>query len=146
MFNQPLQDSTNAAFMTSLTDVIFRNQLSYKDFVLKTCKEYLMTVSVVMYFPKNFYLREAINEILNDLSSIGLLEYWIQNYSDTRFLTIQKEQIGPKKLEIHHLFGPFNIWIIGIIVSLIIFFVEILGSHFKKVFHFNELIVETEFI
>lgn len=119
--------------MTSQTDVIYRNQYHYKEFVLKVCKEKLLTVNIVMYFPKNFFMREAINRKLSELEASGLLEQLTQSYADPRFINIKATQsTGPQRLNVHHLFGVINIWAIGLAISLLIFVLEIFIQTLKR--------------
>lgn len=134
IFSRPLEESVKSAFMTSTTDIIYRNQQHYKEFVLIVCKEQVLTVNIVMYFPKNFYLRDAIDRKIRSLSTSGLLQYFTQKYADPKFLNIKNEQRGPKRLNVHHLFGVFNIWAIGLAIALFIFLLEISGSLIKKAF------------
>lgn len=91
-------------------------------------------MNIVMYFPKNFYLKEAINQKLQQLATAGLLEFYIQNFADDRFLTVKKPSSGPKKLQLAHLFGIFNIMLIGFAISLLIFLFEISISLIKMAF------------
>lgn len=133
IFSKPLSEEVEtSAFMTSMTDVIYRNQKNYKTFILKVCKEQLFTVNIVMYFPKNFYLREAINVKLSELSTAGLLQYHIQKKAEMKFFNMISEQKGPKKLNIHHLTGVVNIWLIGCAISLVIFLIEVLNSNLRQ--------------
>lgn len=135
IFGRPLEENVKSAFMTSATDIIYRNQQHYKEFVLTVCKEQVLTVNIVMYFPKNFYLRDAIDRKIRSLSTSGLLQYWTQKYADPKFINIKRNmQSGPKKLNVHHLFGVLNIWAIGLTIALFIFLLEISGSLIKKAF------------
>lgn len=120
--------------MTSLTDLIYRNEKTHKSFVLKVCKEQLLTVSVVMYFPKNFYLKEAIDKKISELATAGFLDYWIREFVDPRFLDVQHDINGPTNMQIQHLTGIFDVWMIGLAVSMIIFLIEISSSILKKTF------------
>jgi hypothetical protein len=137
IFNKPLEEGVKAALMTLMTDITYRNQQTYKTFVLKVCREELMTVNIVMYFQKNFYLREAIDQKLSELNSNGILQHFIQKYSDERFNNIKFIQLGPRKLNMQHLFGIFNILLIGLAIALIIFTMEVFVSNIKRVFNLN---------
>jgi hypothetical protein len=133
IFNKPLdEDVKTAAFMTSLTDVIYRNEQNYKDFVLKVCKEQLMTVNIVMYFPKNSYLREAFNRKLSDLMTSGIVQYWINKFADPKFLNINMAQNAPKRLRVEQLSGVLNVWLIGCAVGFLAFLIEIFSATIKK--------------
>jgi hypothetical protein len=126
------EDVKFSAFLTSMTDVIYRNQKYHKSFTLKVCKEQLFTVNIVMYFPKNFYLREAIDQKLSELSTAGLLQYHIQKSAEMKFFRMTNEQKGPKKLNIHHLVGVLNIWMMGCALSVVTFFLEIVSSNIRR--------------
>lgn len=120
--------------MTSLTDVIYRNQFHYKEFVLNVCKEKVLTANIVMLFPKNFYLREAINRKLSELATSGLLEQLTQIYADPRFINIKTTQTtGPQRLNVHHLVGVINVWAIGLAISLLSFVLEFFSQTIKRV-------------
>lgn len=134
MFNKPLEDGVHSAFMTSLTDIVYRNQETYKSFVLKVCKEELLTMSIVMYFPKNFYFKQAIDKKLSELATAGFVQYWIQEYVDMKFIEMRNEIRSPTNLQLKHLFGIFNIWMIGLAISLLIFFIEISSAMLKRSF------------
>lgn len=131
-FSRPVDDTLKATFMTSMTDIIYRNQQHYKSFVLKVCMEELMTVNIVMYFPKHYYLREAINEKLSELLTAGLLQHSIKKYADTKYFNMASKGTGPTKLNVTHLFGIFNIWLIGCAIAIIIFTIEIFISNVKR--------------
>lgn len=40
------------------------------------CKEYLMTVAMVAYLRKNFYLTEIVNEKIGIFHAAGLINFW----------------------------------------------------------------------
>lgn len=120
--------------MTSMTDIIERNQKNYKSFVLQTCKEQVLTVNIVMYFQKNFYLKEEIDKMLSQFGTAGILEHWIQKFADQRFYNVKTLQTGAKRLQIQHLFGIFNLWLFGCGIGLIIFLGEISMSLINKRF------------
>lgn len=133
IFSRPLDEGVKAAaFMTSLTDVIHRNKQTYREFVLNICKEQLMTVNIVMYFPKNSYLREAFNKKLSELSTAGIVQYWINKHADPRFLNMKITQNGPRKMRIEQLSGVINLWLIGCAIALLVFLIEIFSATIKK--------------
>lgn len=120
--------------MTSLTDVLYRNQQTHKEFVLQICKEQLMTVNIVMYFPKNSFLRDAFNEQLSDLIENGIVQYWVQKYADQRFLNVKAASSTQQKLTIEKLSGVFNIWLIGLAIGILAFLFETAVGKIKKSF------------
>lgn len=135
IFSKPLEEGVRSAFMTSMTDIIYRNQQTYKSFVLKVCKEELLTTNIVMYYPKSFYLKGAIDDKLSALSASGILEHWTQKYVDLRFYNVKQQESGPKSLQVQHIFGIVNIWLIGCALGIFVFFMELGTSRFKENFY-----------
>jgi hypothetical protein len=80
-----------------------------------------MTVPIVTYARKHFYLIQAINERIESLKGSGLIEYW---YSLQFLKVFTKEQKSPEILTLHHLSGSFEIWAGGCAVSFVIFAIE----------------------
>lgn len=97
-----------------------------------------------MYFPKNFYLKKAIDKKINELSTAGLLQYWTQKYADKRFLSVKNDVKGPMRLSTHHLVGIINIWLLGCAVSFVIFLFEILSAMIRNALRMNKQ-VDVEF-
>jgi hypothetical protein len=104
---------------------------TYEMFVLKVCKEQLMTVNVVMFFPKNSYLKETFNRKLNELLTAGIIQYWVRKFADPRFLAIKVGSDEPKVLTIDKLSGVLKVLLIGLAISLIAFFIELFNAKVK---------------
>lgn len=144
IFSRPLEENVKSAFMTSFTDIIYRNQIHYKSFLLTVCKEQVMTVNIVMYFPKNFFMREAIDRKLNVILTSGLLQYWTQKYADPKFISIRNGKRGPTSLKVEHLFGLINIWAFGLAIALLIFLLEFSSSSVRRAFRLTGLITASD--
>lgn len=142
IFNKPLEEGVKSAFMTTLTDIIYRNQKSYKShksFVVKVCKEELFTANIVMYFRKNYFLKETVNGKLDELSTAGLLKFFTQKFADMRFYNLKTEGVGPRSLQLQHLFGILNIWLLGCGISLVFFVFEISAALTKRAFRVADI-------
>lgn len=123
--SKPLNASSKAAYLTSYINVIDANQKNYKKFVHKVCNEPMMTDNIVMYFPKNFYLIDAINKKLTAFKSSGLIQFWIRKFANERFFNFKQTKQGRRALSLDHLFGVFNILFIGNVAALTIFLFEL---------------------
>lgn len=88
-----------------------------------------MSISVVIYTPKNFYLLEKINEKISQFSASGLLLHW--HIYDRKINPVDNSN-EPKKLNMHHLEGMFQIWFFGCFVSTLVFAIEWSWINFKK--------------
>jgi hypothetical protein len=130
--SSPLTSSNKTAYLTSYTDVVLANQKNHKTFVHKICNEPMRTDNIVMYFPKNFYLIDSINKKLSAFQSSGLVEFWIKKFMDQRFFKYKQMKQGPRRLNINHLTGVFNILFIGNTISMTIFVLELVFSKFTR--------------
>lgn len=106
---KPLQPSDKIAFVVSDIDVIWSNHLWYHKFMHKTCREKLRSENLVLYFQKNFYLKQKVNEKMNIFIQSGLINYWIKKHMTIR--KFQSRDQGPQALSTDHLAGVFNIYL-----------------------------------
>lgn len=132
IFNKPLEEGVKAAMMTTMMSVAFANQKTYRNFTLKTCKQELMMANLVFYFQKDFFLKTAIDRMINELSTAGIITHWIDTYIDKKFLNWKSLNFGPNKLQMHHLIGVFNVGFIGLGISIVVFVIELSTVKFKK--------------
>jgi len=112
-----------------LLEVILWNQENYKNFVSKVLKEYLFDVQIVYYYPKNFHLIHVLDEKLELLKSAGIISMWMDHYVDKSYVNIKTPSTGPRIININQLLGSFEVWTIGMIISIVIFLIEMLSSH-----------------
>lgn len=104
------------------TKIIYRNYNNRDAFQLIICKEYLLSVSVVFYTQKNFYLTSAINEKISLFNAMGLIQYW---HSYDRQIIKSNDEHPPQILNLHHLQGAFQILSCGCCISALAFIAEI---------------------
>lgn len=123
-FNNPLKAGQKVSYLVSIIDVIASNQKNNRNLAHRICQEPMRTDSIVLYYPKNFYLIGMINQKLRALISAGIIKHFIQKFitQPLKFQTIEKT---PRKLNLTHLEGVFNILLIGCASSSIIFFLEL---------------------
>lgn len=89
--------------------------------------------NIVMYFPKNFFLKQSIDRTLKKLANAGLIQYWINRYVDKRYLQWENSSTEPLQTQVIHLHGAFIIGFIGLGFSTFIFVLEILWTRtFRK--------------
>lgn len=132
IFYRPLEDGVKAALLTSVNDVMYRNQKTYKQFTMKVCKQELFTTNTVMYFQKSFFLKESIDSMLSELLTAGIVSYWIKKFADKRFLNWQDQEVKNSYLQMHHLHGVFHMGFIGLGIASAVFIFEVLIGRFKK--------------
>ncbi|KAG5681325.1 hypothetical protein PVAND_010772 [Polypedilum vanderplanki] len=107
------------------TRVIFIDySRDHRTFPYKLLKENLMTISVVMYYQKDFYLKDAINSKIRRIVAGGLVNYWLKEFDHIDMWN--NENFEPKVLTFDHMIGAFGLLIIGNVLALLIFIIEIL--------------------
>jgi len=114
------------ALLASMLEVAHANQKKRDEFSHLICQQFVMTTNVVIFFRKEFYLIEAINDKINSFLASGIMEHWIEKSVDMHFATRKVIKRGPKKLNIEHLSGIFKLLCIGCAVSSMFFVFELL--------------------
>lgn len=120
---------------------MYRNKKTFETFFLKVCKEKFVTLNIVMYFPKGFFLKNAIDKKLSELAASGILQFWINNYVDKKYLNFESPELEPQILQIQHLIGVFNVIFIMMGFAIVIFFIEIFTPCFMRAF--NNISIES---
>lgn len=111
--------------------IVYLNQLNYKNFSYIICKEKFMITSFVFYFRKNHFIVDDINEVLKMMHSNGFIDFISRKYADRKYLK-HEEDSGPKVLELAHLYGAFKIYLVSNLIAFVVFILEILMKKFKK--------------
>jgi hypothetical protein len=113
------------AFSKTLTGALYLNQLNHNATMFKICREPYMTLPIVVYVQKDFYLLNEINEKILLFQAFGLIEHWHSESVDSKFLNVE-EATTLKALNVHHLWGTFQTWICGCFVGSLVFGGELL--------------------
>lgn len=105
------------------------NKRSDLSFTFKTCKEIFVTIPVVAYFRKDFFLINDINIVISRLEAAGLIEFWHRKYAN---------EFNPKSddvtqiMTVGHMVGCFELWAAGCLMSVIFFVIESVYYMIKK--------------
>jgi ABC-type amino acid transport substrate-binding protein len=95
----------------------------HRTFPYKILKENLMTINIVMYYKKEFYLKEAIDSKLRYILAAGLMKHWLREFDHTD--EWKHGTTEPKVLTMEHMMGAFGLLIIGCLLAFVAFVVEI---------------------
>lgn len=130
--------STNPKFkgtlFRSLAGTLYNNQLHFNETKSLICKEIFLTIPVVIYFPKNFYLKNAVNHQLEFLHAGGLIYYWDIAIYDERYRKVREDK-HPRGMNIHGLSGCFYIYIITCCIACVAFVAEVVAGRGKSQLH-----------
>lgn len=113
-----------AAYGDSLTKILYFDQITGES-RYKICKDVILTLPVVIYTLKNFYMLDEINQNIETLKSAGLIEFWYFQFVKKQNRS-KKTQKMPSILKLAHFEGCLGILIAGFTVSCVVFVVEIL--------------------
>jgi hypothetical protein len=88
----------------------------------------MVSIPVVFYFRKNFYLTKAIDRKIEKLQTAGLIDYWTydQVFDKKLLKSAYSESLIPKPLKIRHLRIAFQILWSFCLIALGIFGFEII--------------------
>lgn len=127
-----LSNFNRVAFINAMNDVIFFNKMTKMRFTQKTCREHIWDAKYVIYFPKNFYLIDAVDKKISGYLSSGIINHFISRYVDLRYWKVKPEQRGPQKLRLAHLEGAFILWFAMVVVSCVSFSIELAMNYFNQ--------------
>nr|QGW50646.1 ionotropic receptor 4 [Propsilocerus akamusi] len=123
MLDELMNSDFKGAFLSSEDHIAFRNIKAFPEKHYWHAPEYLFSMHMVIYMPKESCLPHQINEIIMRLTSAGLIHYWasfllennnLRGFENNRATTIGIEQIK----------GPFELLAIGLGISFIVFILE----------------------
>lgn len=124
-----VQDPTfKGAFGTSSIFAFFSGT---KNKNIKICKESLMSLPQVFYTTRNFFLLDSMNAKVENFKSAGLVGFWLSKYLQKPEKVFDTSE--PKKFNLSHFEGIFQILLIGLFVSLLVFSVELVYEKLSSV-------------
>lgn len=129
LFSRSNDPTFKGAFFRSLTGVLYQNQQNFNGTRLLICKEKFLTIPVVIYVRKGFFLLQPLNERIAMLEAGGLINYWHSLIIDERYLKVIESQ-DPSAIQIHHLSGGFFLLLFGCLISSLAFICEVLHAKF----------------
>lgn len=88
-----------------------------------------MTVPIVIYMRKDFFLLESLNKKIKMMKVAGLIDLWRRQDNDEHVLHI-KEPKHPKVLTLKHLYGSFYVLGCGMGLSAVVLMIE-LATQFR---------------
>ena len=89
-------------------------------------------IPISLFYPKDSYLVEPIDEKLIWYQCSGLMSYWASKEMDFKYLSYKSESNGPKAMAVQHFSGTFQIWIFACALSCVIFIAELFWNAGKS--------------
>lgn len=129
-----LDPSFKGGVTGTLEEVLHLNKLNAKNFTYQVCEESILSIPIGMIFPKNSFLVRVFNEKLRLLKANGMIGYWLGKYIDMSYFNVKSSYDGPKALTIEHFKGCFQIWAVGIGISVLAAVIEKTLKYFRNLF------------
>jgi hypothetical protein len=112
-------------FVTSSVGTMSKIDLSR----CKVVQEPLLTNQLVLFFRKNHFLVDSVDNVIGLFKAAGLNDLWISKY-------VRKEKAatdpGPKVMTVYNLSGTFKVFIYGCSISCAAFFAELVYRKFYE--------------
>lgn len=103
---------------------LMQYSLDHDTFPYKICKESFFTTNIVLFYNKNFFLKESIDEAIQRILTYGFMEHWMREFDKTA--RWKNENVIPTVMTYEHLSGAFHLLYIGSLIAFVVFLVEIL--------------------
>lgn len=126
-----LDPSFKGIVFNYLTHVLYLNSLNYQNFTYRIADEHLMTNQLVFYFQRNHFLADKVTEKIDIFQEAGLIEMIMSKYLDYQFLKPKLHGHNPSVLTVSHLSAVFGVWFGFLMLSAVIFVMEILWENTK---------------
>lgn len=121
-----ITSNSRAALAFSESEILYRMQME-SNITISICPEVFITLPIVIYTRKNFYLIDALNAQIKSLQASGLIDYWQANaFVKTSKQPTEREM--RQTLKLSHLSGCFQLYVCFVLISFLVFVGEFFMS------------------
>lgn len=121
------EENVKVAYGQSLPTIVYFNQINPPNLQNIITKEVFITIPIVLYAKRDFYLLNAIDNQIKRLKDGGLIEFWYHQDVYKRSLNVNEPK-RPKVLTMNRLLGCFQILLCGCTISFIVFLIELIAA------------------
>jgi len=131
---EAVKHSTNNDHYMLIDDLTFiefnkKNELSG----VKLLKKKLLPVTIPFAAAQCYYLRILMQQKLKQMEVAGLIEFYMREYSDRKYLELMEKDEGPQKLRLDQLEIGFQAFLLFLGVAAIVFVLKILWFSLEKI-------------
>lgn len=123
------------ALLTSEDHLAWRNIIASPERYFHHAGEVIFRNNIVIYMHKQSCLVREVNTILLNLMSGGLIRYFASTFINPSFLRSPNTS-NTKSLNFEQLDGAFELLAIGLLLSFIVFTIEVTFTRSSKLFHY----------
>lgn len=121
MINDP---DYKGAFLTTVSHMAYRNFKVFPHSFYEYTPKPIYTISIVIYMNHGSCLEDPLNNLIIQFLSCGLMSKWTSEFIDFKYLK-KPVNDSPKVLSLVQMEGVFNLFLVGHLVSLVVFCGEI---------------------
>jgi len=114
-----------------LTFIKFNKKYSFSG--VKLLKNKIAPVTIPFAEVSCYFLRIAMQRKLKQMEVAGLIEFYMREYTDRRYLELMEKDEGPQKLRLDQLAIGFQAFLLFLGVAVIAFVFEILWFSLEKI-------------
>lgn len=116
----------------AMDQVLYVNQQTFPKSIFQISKDYLYYHQYGIYFQKDSFLVDQVNEVIQSVASNGLLNQWTKQSINEKYLKSPALDKEPKQLQLDQLMGGLFLYIAGLCVSIFIFALENIRNVYHK--------------
>lgn len=123
------------ALLTSVDHLAWRNIIVSPELYFHHASEVIYRNNIVIYMHKQSCLVNEVNNVLLNLMSGGLIQYFASTFINPSFLRSPNAS-KTKSLNYDQLDGAFDLLEIGLLLSFVVFTIELTFTRSSKLFHY----------
>jgi len=129
-----VKNSTNNDHFILIDDLAFIEFNKIYSFSgVKLLKNQMLPVTIPFAMVKCYFLRVSMERKLKQMEVAGLIDFYMREYSNKKYLELTKEDKGPQKLRLDQLAIGFEAFLLFLGVAAFVFLLEILAFCLKKI-------------
>ncbi|CRL04605.1 CLUMA_CG017673, isoform A [Clunio marinus] len=132
-YEKTLDPNFKGGVYALLDEIAYYNMKNIKSHTFRVCREPIVTAQLVVLLQKNSYLQEAFDQKLILLKASGLIDHWISDYYNTKYINIKEAKKGAEPLSFKQLIGAFQVWIFGLCLAILTILIEFIFKYKKNV-------------
>jgi len=124
-------DNDHYLLIDDLAFIEFNRKYAFSG--VKLLKHQLLPVTIPFAIIPCYFLRISMQRKLKQMEVAGLIDFYMREYSNRKFLELMEEDEGPQKLRLDQLAIGFQVFLLFLGVAAIVFVFEILWFCLEKI-------------
>ncbi|XP_055522407.1 uncharacterized protein LOC129716597 [Wyeomyia smithii] len=118
--------------MVTTEHVAFHNKHRLDKGFVRSTRDYVVSLPIVIYYPKRSVLVPEFNRIIGQVQTAGLMYYWVRQYGNYDFFPKEIRDPRPLPMNIRQLSGCYQVCSVLWAVSFGMFLLEICSLKWRR--------------